>query len=746
MHLNIHHIIKFAMKRFKLTKKAIAEDYLNCSPPELSRPKPPDIDPEDYYRRLFDVKNKTSAALGEDESDLLGALYDFIKKIGCEEEAKYIATKREQRARYEEIVIEVLKRANAQLSDVKASKDKPTSLCHIPTNKTKLFGRGTELEKIADIYDESNYAVLTGIGGIGKSYIATTYAHRLNKTGEHTIQHIICEDDDNLRKAMCRLQFDNLVADDFECRLKALKEWKQPTLIIFDNLNKSFNADDHNDFKKLRECGQHIKFLITSRVNLLSYGDKEHTIKVDPLDSITLLRLYTYHRFSDSDNHTEYIERNKKVLREIFKNVHNHTLMIELLAKLAQRSGMKEPEINQKLKDGLDISPKTVSIIKDDNVVIDKVNKIIRTIFSISHLDETQKDILAHLSLVPLSGHYLASLEMLLRLDSDREILLLRDNGWIMMDEETKKISMHPLIREMFYDMGMTPLCGETLFLERILQILRAAILDGFPDVGADINEVRRWFGAFISIIMQSVVALSNYSGNDKISQERVCGLLHLKTCHEELFTKEHCTDELFAEEIERLEQYIKLLDKISLPYELEEKSYSEFLDNISQNDLLRNRVLKHLNANKETIKEELQEVYERTYKKSNEAYKEIGKEILDDLIINKEAYEGLDKEMYESTYSILQELVCDEISPSTIYDEMDAQEKISLMVVFGKMMGLVTSFKQCISDKILKWFRIDNNDDPAVLTGKIKCIIAYTSVFWFLNEVFNLEEMEETE
>ncbi len=130
MHLDGNHIIKFAMKRWELTKKTIAEDYLLCSQSALSRKEPPRIDPQKYYEQLFDVGYQGSAASvkKENQVDLLNALIDYLVKENCQREANLISTKYKKGSKYREIILEVLKRANTQPSKSKCPDKAENSL------------------------------------------------------------------------------------------------------------------------------------------------------------------------------------------------------------------------------------------------------------------------------------------------------------------------------------------------------------------------------------------------------------------------------------------------------------------------------------------------------------------------------------------------------------------------------------------------------------------------------------------
>jgi hypothetical protein len=331
----------------------------------------------------------------------------------------------------------------------------PVSLCHVLPKKPKVFGRENELKSIAEIFKENNYVVLSGVGGIGKSYVALAYAHSLNESSRCVIQHIICNDNDSLRDVVARLQFEGLVEskndnknEKFDRRMEILKNRSQSMLIIFDNLNQTIEQSDRCDFNQLKACGTHIKFLITSRNDKILGDNQQYVVRIKPLEIDTLLEFYSYHRFEEPYHHKDYIKEHGVILKEMFMRVCYHTLMIELLARLSRNSSMNEKEINEMLKEGLDISPETVYVEKDEKVIENSVLRIVKIIFTMSSLNDIEKDILRCLALVPPSGIELKLFKELAGYDKDSDIFRLRDRGWVVMKEGSRIVSLHPLISE----------------------------------------------------------------------------------------------------------------------------------------------------------------------------------------------------------------------------------------------------------------------------------------------------------
>lgn len=325
----------------------------------------------------------------------------------------------------------------------------PVSLCYSLPEKPQLIGREMEIGQISEVFETSNYIVLTGIGGIGKSNVALAYAHLLNKNDDWIIQHVICENSDTLRSVINKLRFENLVEkrgnidNNFDLRLKALKNQHKPVLILLDNLDRPFADTDYEDIKKLSSCGHNIRFIITSRNALLS--DKKNIIHITPLDHDSLTKLYVFHRFEEAFNHDDYIADHKDILEKIFALINEHTLMTILLAKLPERSHLDEYKIYNLLYHYLNLPSDPIRISKDELVFENSINEIIKQIFDISQFTDKEKSIMMYMSLVPFDGIN-SNLFTKLTGYSRNEMNNLRKSHWLMLDSKSLNIKLHPLI------------------------------------------------------------------------------------------------------------------------------------------------------------------------------------------------------------------------------------------------------------------------------------------------------------
>lgn len=123
------------------------------------------------YSRIFDVNMSVSLAYGENAKSLLQDL-----KLIVDENFKNVKlsmTDCWDGCDYQTFVMNLLERTRQPPAI--SSKNISSELRHILPEKPLLFGRETEMGEITDAFNKGNYAIITGIGGIGKSQVALAY-------------------------------------------------------------------------------------------------------------------------------------------------------------------------------------------------------------------------------------------------------------------------------------------------------------------------------------------------------------------------------------------------------------------------------------------------------------------------------------------------------------------------------------------------------------------------------------------
>lgn len=345
--------------------------------------------------------------------------------------------------------IEKLKHRILNLSDedsvyLNASCQQLTSNISLPKNF--FVGREEEMAQIHEMLQEDHVLFLQGMGGIGKSEIAKAYA----KTYADDYKTIIFA---NYRESI----LDLVIGDDipisnlnrntsygedaepaevfFKRKLKTLKELStSKTLIIVDNFDV---LDDEN--LQLFTDGPY-KLLFTTRYEHFDYA----FLPVGPIQDFEKVRQIFTKNYG-----RPLPPKDKPVIDEILNLVNCHTITVELIAKQMRASFLPPAKMLEILKkDG------TNTHLKDEVVRGAKKTAFdfIKDLFQLSDLTEDEQYLLKCMCLVPFSGIEVSFLGDILELESYDVINELTAKSWLMLDEETYYLKIHPIIADVVKD------------------------------------------------------------------------------------------------------------------------------------------------------------------------------------------------------------------------------------------------------------------------------------------------------
>ena len=188
---------------------------------------------------------------------------------------------------------------------------------------TKYFtGRSNALLELHQLLNLHSAVIVNGIPGIGKSELVKAYvqSHQKDYTNilyldyEKSIYNVICnldfvDDTDSMSEK-----------DRFRKHFRFLRSLKEDSLIVIDNL------DNSRDELLPQICEFKCHILITSRMNLAQYANYELTNSPD--DAMEIMHSY-YPGISDY-YHSE--------IKELIETVCNHTMSIQLIARLLSLS------------------------------------------------------------------------------------------------------------------------------------------------------------------------------------------------------------------------------------------------------------------------------------------------------------------------------------------------------------------------------------------------------------------------
>ena len=133
---------------------------------------------------------------------------------------------------------------------------------------------------------------------------------------------------------------------------------------------------------------------------------------------------------------------------EIIEIVCGHTMTVELLAKQMMAGRVKPEKMLEKLKNGgiSDSGKEKVRTAKDGDISVHSTYEHVQALFDLSELGESEKYVLANLSLIPYTGISAELFCEWCEIDNFDVINNLVVEGWIRWDKEKDYISLHPVI------------------------------------------------------------------------------------------------------------------------------------------------------------------------------------------------------------------------------------------------------------------------------------------------------------
>lgn len=329
---------------------------------------------------------------------------------------------------------------NVNTVNIETPKEKPPKFIGDIPSETEIFiGRDKDLVEIHKRLNKKNSLLLlvNGVGGIGKTTLASHYYHKYQNEYSHLIWTIANPDinDAFTRIALClKIEFDPKL--DIEERkietIRKLLELDKPCLLVIDNAN--ILDDIKSNYSLLRKCSN-IHIILTTRI---SNYKKNNEHRISPLNKTAAFCLFNqYYSIKDSE---------EDLLKEILIAVDYNTLVIELLAKnLAELNSIKTIYTLADLKEDL-LSNGILKLSKTTNVSTDyqdlyeaKPEEIVEAMYNISSLTMQEKKLLLIFSILPSKDIPYEHLEDLLpKFNSlTKTVDSLAQKGWLDKKEIT---------------------------------------------------------------------------------------------------------------------------------------------------------------------------------------------------------------------------------------------------------------------------------------------------------------------
>lgn len=315
-----------------------------------------------------------------------------------------------------------------------------TPKTRIPQPAPFFVGRTNELSAIQDSIINRGYAILEGVPGIGKSELAKKYISN-NKNNYESILWLNYEESIEYTFYKTRFPFDEFhkgesVEDAYIRKIEKLVVQNIKTLIVIDNCDKLPFKDNMLDEFLTYE----FDVLLTTR---LSFDD---SIKIENIqDKDELYKLFTY--FCSKYSSPDY----KAEILELIDTLQSHTLLVELYAKLLERSELTLTKATKLAKNNVIISNETnIRIKKDDKTISNRLQEHISSLLNLNELqntiDVTKQYYLTIAAFIPMCGFPVEDVHKLCQHPNNNSLYELNDLGWISIKNNI--VSVHPLVRD----------------------------------------------------------------------------------------------------------------------------------------------------------------------------------------------------------------------------------------------------------------------------------------------------------
>lgn len=303
----------------------------------------------------------------------------------------------------------------------------------VPKPCRHFLGREEELEELHTMFEENRHIFLYGIG---KSELAKAYAKQYRKQYTNILY---MEYTGDLHQDITDMDFiddppEISEQERFQRHNRFLRSLKSDTLLIIDNFNVTSTQDSCLSVVLKYRC----RVLFTTRSRLTEYC----SLQLKEIKDMSSLFQLTSIFYSDAEEHRPVVEK-------IIETVHNHTLAIELAAKLLENGILTPNQLLTKLQEekaSLHNEDK-IKIIKDGQSSKATYYNHIHTLFSLYSLSQKQQDIMCNMCFLPSSGISARIFAKWLELPTLNDVNDLIETGFVQ-ENIRHSISLHPLIQE----------------------------------------------------------------------------------------------------------------------------------------------------------------------------------------------------------------------------------------------------------------------------------------------------------
>ena len=338
--------------------------------------------------------------------------------------------------------------AISQLSAILALSDetKPWLRSSPVQGSPVFFGREEEIASLSKLLQKEKGGVvsLSGMGGIGKSTLARQVLSEeadawdavLWLYDRGSLAEAVADDAQVLVNTVSR-QPDESAAAYLARKLRVLSELagRQRVLLVFDN----FSAAHLDQLEPLRGTGWTILLISRERLPEGLFP----AMRLQELPEDALFRLFAYYARCDSESTAD-----QAAFRSLLSRVHHHTLLTELIARQAAKSGLSIREAEQ-ITEGFgqaDLPAEKIDYIRDYSAYHADLLHILNRLMETDSFTAQEKDCLKLLSLFDAPGIGAGLFRELAALESLDFVNGLEASGWLK--KERNNLTLHPLMQE----------------------------------------------------------------------------------------------------------------------------------------------------------------------------------------------------------------------------------------------------------------------------------------------------------
>ncbi|MCL2361949.1 MAG: tetratricopeptide repeat protein [Defluviitaleaceae bacterium] len=280
------------------------------------------------------------------------------------------------------------------------------------------------------IKQNKKLALISGLGGIGKTTIAKALYHQIKDEYKHVAwveyQHSI---KDSLLSSF--ILFDGVeITERYRSIEKFLLEATRDTIIFIDNVS----GNDYEGVSFIERLD--INVVLTSRASNIGYFTE---FPVDFLSEEQCINIfYKYYKLDKA-------RAQEEAIRKLVKLVKCHTLSVELLARAASKPGYSLEMLAADLEEKGFEYPIGLRSIRTHHTAVSKtIAGHLKTLFELVSVNDEEKRILINFSAMP-SVEIPGEVETWLGCTTD-DIVGLTELGWLTTSDIGYE--MHPIIKE----------------------------------------------------------------------------------------------------------------------------------------------------------------------------------------------------------------------------------------------------------------------------------------------------------